>query len=148
MQKPDTTAYRSWARWYATATAPHKHTINYVLELCDYIDSIDVSASEITFLVDQHAEKAAADAKAQIREFVATANAVTIGPTSNPDWAGPYILKKDLLDFIDNGPKKPTVREVISDVLRDTGSSMVGQTSFEIDAALRTAGLLKEDNAS
>lgn len=138
MQKPETLGMRTWALSYTRADDEYRR----VVRLCDYIDSF---ASHRCCETTGH--EVGEVTIAQIREFVAdikNSGRHTDVHGSKTDW----IDRQMVLNFIDSGPKKPTAREVISAVLRDTGAVMVGQTSFEIDAALRTAGLLKEvDNS-
>jgi hypothetical protein len=114
-----------------------------ITQLCDYIDSIpETTTVETVFTASLNAEQvtqAVADAKAEIRKFVESQNEYVIpsgGFVSAPT------CKRAILDFIDNGPKKPTAEEIIFDIFN--GDKSFDQ--FTVAGALREAGLLKEDS--
>lgn len=74
---------------------------------------------------------------AQIREYIER-NAIGLPA---------YLEKEDLLNFIDNGPPKPTAEEIIYEGLQQAGLAASGTTlAHEIKQALQQAGKLNEDD--
>lgn len=147
MQKPDTAAIRKWMSTPVRALAKDgehycgfgdlQTACNKLAELCDYIDSLPEHCD--------HADKV----RAEIREFV---QELWNGPGPG-EWERKRL--REVLDFIDNGPKKPSAEEIIQ-LHQPTGESVGGflgecscgeavdHVGDHVAEKLREAGFLKD----
>lgn len=144
MNKPDTKAVRGRLGLPTVfvggrLAADSEHTVRWMAgalsQLCDYIDQLpdvlDDAAAAARDDYNKYLVKEAEDrVRAEIREVVAGVS-------------GLQFPVHFILDFIDNGPKKPTAEDVIFGVFN--GGKSFDQ--FSIAGALRVAGYLKDEEA-
>lgn len=108
--------------------------VSTILRLCDYIDSQRVIVKQKVTVE-------------QVREFAATkAMRVDVGNTVTRRGFSVYVNLREILDFIDNGPPKPTAEEIICDGMALPLSKFVRMNDAQVTVSrLREAGYLRED---